>query len=118
MPTTLDAINDAKADSIKAVDRKLADAQTMLNLCATEADIKAVSAEMDRMELERADIAAQAYEDQMNDKAMTAALDKITAATSEMNAVAPNLKSAAKFVASLASFFTAAGKVVPALKAK
>jgi hypothetical protein len=116
MPTTLDDVDAAKESCLDAYDTKLVNARQMLNASTVPADQASILAEIRTLRSQRTDILMQDYIGELTDPAMTAALGKITQATNDMNAVAPVMTSVTGFIASLASFFSAAGKVIPALK--
>lgn len=117
MATTINDIDHAKEQALDAFDDKLVAARKVLN-ASPPRDRPKMLAEIASRRKERTDILMQDYVGQLTSAAMAAALQKIQDATAEMNAVAPNMKSAADLIASLAGFVTAAGKVVPALKGK
>ena len=108
-----------KQDSLDAIDTKLGNAGIVLNKCIAAKDkpgVDKANACIDRLNAKKTAIKDQAYVAAINDPDFSKAIAAIKAATDDMNKVAPNMADATQFVASLASFFTAAGKVVPALK--
>lgn len=117
MATSINDIDHAKEQSLDAFDEKLVAARKVLN-ASPPADRPKMLAEIADRRKQRTDILMQDYIGQLNSAAMAAALRKITEATSDMNAVVPNMTSATDFISSLSAFVTAAGKIVPALQGK
>jgi hypothetical protein len=105
-----------KLDALKAVDAKLRDAGKLFNDCTTLECAEKMTGCINALSKCAADIRDQAYVESIDDPECAKAIAKIQAATEEMNTVASNMASATAFIQSMTAFFTAANKVVPALK--
>lgn len=105
-----------KQAALVAIDNKLEAAGEVKNNCTTLAcDQKMDKCIADLGEQSTA-IYNQDYIAAISDPDFTKAMTAIRQATEDMNDVAPNMTSATSFINSLAGFFTAASKIVPALK--
>jgi hypothetical protein len=111
-----DTKEGTKQAALKAIDVKLEAAGTMKNKCRTPDCDVMMDACIARLGAQSTAIYDQAYVAADDDPDFAKAIAAIKQATKEMNDVAPNMASATAFVSSLAGFFTAAGKVVPALR--
>jgi hypothetical protein len=109
--TRIDDIIAQRNAAIKVLTRKMVDASKLQNSGA-EGMVEVINA----LAHERAALRAQAYEAALDDPAMTEALAKLKAVTSEMNKVAKKMVSATTFIANADALIATANKVIPVLK--
>ncbi len=108
---TIEDINNERDAALKLLQQKLNEANTLRNDGNTGLDDTIQS-----LRDQRAAVAAQAYEADLNDPAMAAALATLKAATSDMKSTADKMVSATSFISNVAGLATATNKVVTALK--
>ena len=112
----IDHRETTRQDALDAVGAKQSAAQDAWNACTTPQCRQQVTQCMTRLSQCATDIRDAAWVAAAGDPAFTRAVAAIQQATADMNAVAPNMASATAFINSLTSFFTAAGKVAPAIR--
>ena len=113
MPT-IDDIDAAKETCLAALGARI-EAARDLKESATGEDSERLSDAIDQLKDERLVILTQQYVADLNSDAMQRALDTISKATSDMNAVAQTMKTVTDFINKVAALLGAGATVMPAL---
>lgn len=106
----------AKRDScMKSIDDEIVAAR-MLQSSSSQADSNSMESGIADMRAKRTAISVQDYLGALADPAFKKAIDKIDAATADMNATAQIMRTVTGFIANVAGYVGAAGRVVSALR--
>jgi hypothetical protein len=108
---TLADILKQRDDAVAILQQKLQDANDLKNSGAVGMDNT-----INSLVAKQAEVAAQAYTAGLDDPTMTQALAALTAATTQMKAVAAIMVSVTTFISNVASLVTATNKAISALK--